>query len=118
MNIYEIKEVTNPDYAGYTERHICYVSAKNESSAYSKAKIKQSGYYPISKLSKRDKEFLLTKIKEDFMELNIILESYKCYSSKKNLNKRQVNRINLLINRSKRSLKFFKKKYKLVKISL
>jgi len=79
MKIFEIREVTNPDWAGYSYKHICYVAAENKDKAYKKASINKSGFYPIKELNERDCKKIIRSSSKEILEARIIASSLKTY---------------------------------------
>jgi len=110
MNIFEIREVKNPDWAGYSDKHICYVAAKNEDKAYKKALINKSGFYPIKELSKRERKEIIRSSSEEILEARMIAFSVMTYEPipDSTLN---VNLKKKLHKKYKRRVKSLRKKY-------
>lgn len=80
MEIFEVRHVINPDYNGYKEEHFCFIKAENEDAAYKKLNITSRGYYPITKIGKKEKKRIKEEaksIKKEIKKLKKIFKSYK-----------------------------------------
>ena len=107
MNVYQINHVTNPDYAGYSEEMLFYVAGVSKKIALDSIKFKESGYYPVKKLSKKESKRIIKTAKKAMKEAKFKLEAITMYNSNSNIKRKVIKNI----KREIRSIKKFYKKF-------